>query len=868
MKANMDLQFVLNPYDVARYITSYMTKSNNGMSELMRKIKKEHANPNHAADIDSLKSLGDAFVRSRELSVQEACVILLHQQSVYTTRTVEFVNTGDVEFRTEVLKSREELSKLEPGSTEITYSNHRKRYVARPDELNDVCLADWYSMYVPVQYNTPGHDETSDDVPVNPRVYKLKTGGRVRLIADEAHYKVLRYCRFSVNKKPELYSRELVTLFNPFRIDDDSALLLGKQTFVDAYRSVKNIVEKNRRNYERCRTEMEEALEELELENLADANVTLETAARRFAPNITHYDDEDVAAGEEVVAGEVDEELTNLPVVPAAIPESEYFSLIMRLNEDQQLFFYEMLSYERHRLSGFPTQPRFAFLSGGAGTGKSFVLKALHYALSKMAREDDKHLEYDIQKPTVAIGAFCGLAARNVGGSTLHSLLGMAFGVRPSTVDNITHSTLQNYRCALLQLSTILADECSYIGNNFFFCMNERLKRIMCPSKNIPFGGVNVIVFGDLYQLQGVKEGWIFAPIKDYSLPNAEFATSVWTQYEMFELTTIVRQEERSWAELLNRVRVNEPTDEDLTRINRLVGKEVPLLTHRACRKRHNAEVHNERMLATCDDVQIATADDYVKNAEELPRHTVEVLLKLATTLTLAQSQHLPTTLKLAIGQPLMINGNMDKEDGLLNGTIGYLRAVSTANGKIEIIWLDLVDKSAGSATRRKFVMSHPHYTRNGWTPVKRTIKEFPVKSKHFLEGNKSYLIERRQFQVENAQGVTIHKFQGQTVNNIELDFESGRVCHGLVYVGLSRCRTEEGNSLVAPLHRQEIYVDPAVQKEMERLRNKGFTLRLSYPSKSTAMFKLVFHNVQSIRGETDESYSQLRVLLILLLIY
>ena len=627
MKANMDLQFVLNPYDVARYITSYMTKVNKGMSELMRRIKKEHAKPDHATELDSLKSLGDAFVRSRELSVQEACVILLHQQSVYTTRSVEFVNTGDVEFRTEVLKSKEELSKLEPGSTDITYSNHRKRYIARPDELEDVCLADWFSMYVAVQYNTPGKcdDDASDEVPVNPRVYKLKTGGRVRLIADEAHYKVIRYCRFSVNKETESYYRELVILFCPFRVDDDSALLLGKQTFADAYRSVKNIVEKNRRKYERCRAEMEEALEEVQLDNLADnANETLETAARRFAPNITHYDDEDVAAGEEVLAGEVDDELTNLPVVPAAIPENEYFALIMRLNEDQQLFFYEMLSYERHRLSGFPTKPRFAFLSGGAGTGKSFVLKALHYALSKMAREDDKHLEYDIQKPTVAIGAFCGLAARNVGGSTLHSLLGMAFGVRPSTVDNITHSTLQNYRCSLLQLSTILADECSYIGNNFFFCMNERLKKIKCPSKNIPFGGVNVIVFGDLYQLQGVKEGWIFAPIKDHSLPNAEFATSVWEQYEMYELTTIVRQEEQSWAELLNRVRVNQPTDADLTRINRLVGKVVPELTHRACRKRHNAEVHNERMLAMCDSVQIATADDYVKYGDELPRHIVE----------------------------------------------------------------------------------------------------------------------------------------------------------------------------------------------------------------------------------------------------
>ena len=80
--------------------------------------------------------------------------MLLHQQSVYTIRSVGFVNTGDVEFRTEVIQSREELWKFEHGSTDITNSNHRKRYMVRPDELEDVCLAEWFSMYAfnAVQY--------------------------------------------------------------------------------------------------------------------------------------------------------------------------------------------------------------------------------------------------------------------------------------------------------------------------------------------------------------------------------------------------------------------------------------------------------------------------------------------------------------------------------------------------------------------------------------------------------------------------------------------------------------------------------------------------------------------------------------------
>ena len=67
--------------------------------------------------------------------------------------------------------------------------------------------------------------------------------------------------------------------------------------------------------------------------------------------------------------------------------------------------------------------------------------------------------------------------------------------------------------------------------------------------------------------------------------------------------------------------------------------------------------------------------------------------------------------------------------------------------------------------------------------------------------------------------------------------------------VGLSRCQTEE-NSLVAPLHRDHIHADPVVDQEMDRLRQKAFRLRMSYPTKSLAEFKFIFHNVQCMRGE------------------
>ena len=100
---------------------------------------------------------------------------------------------------------------------------------------------------------------------------------------------------------------------------------------------------------------------------------------------------------------------------------------------------------------------------------------------------------------------------------------------------------------------------------------------------------------------------------------------------------------------------------------------------------------------------------------------------------------------------------------------------------------------------------------------------------------------------MEHAMGVTCHKLQRKICDNLELNLKSKRRVHGLAYVSLTRCGTENGNSFIYPRQQNHIYVDPNLQLEMTRLRKtKPREALLSLLESHVS--KIIFHNVQSLR--------------------
>ena len=112
------------------------------------------------------------------------------------------------------------------------------------------------------------------------------------------------------------------------------------------------------------------------------------------------------------------------------------------------------------------------------------------------------------QVESVFLSAYTGMAANGFDGSTLHSLRGLSFGTSPQSVREISSSTLNTYCCALSEIRVLVIGEISFVGSNLLHCVDERLRTIC--QLDLPFGGIALLCFSDLSQLEPVRDGNVF----------------------------------------------------------------------------------------------------------------------------------------------------------------------------------------------------------------------------------------------------------------------------------------------------------------------------------------------------------------------
>lgn len=267
---------------------------------------------------------------------------------------------------------------------------------------------------------------------------------------------------------------------------------------------------------------------------------------------------------------------TSTDVGKHQMSDLEFFEKMRTLNREQVQFFYHVLHSVK---TG--NEPLKIFLSGGAGVGKSWVLKLLHEALlrhlSKVAGENPDDIKVIRIAPT-------GKAAFNIRGNTIHSsfLIPVAQGFEYKALDS---DRLNTMRKLYGRLKIIFIDEISMVGSGLFNFLNHRLQQII--GNQDPFGGLTVIAVGDLFQLQPVFDKWIFERCpSDYGA----LAINIWQEcFQFCELVTVMRQkEDKQFAELLNRLREGNHTDDDVHHLSkRLLPKvkciekyEFPLPTY------------------------------------------------------------------------------------------------------------------------------------------------------------------------------------------------------------------------------------------------------------------------------------------------
>ncbi|MCS5717379.1 DEAD/DEAH box helicase [Herbiconiux sp. CPCC 205763] len=395
------------------------------------------------------------------------------------------------------------------------------------------------------------------------------------------------------------------------------------------------------------------------------------------------------------------------------------------------------------------------FVTGRAGTGKSTLLN---------------HLSWNTEKQLV-ISAPTGVAALNVGGQTIHSLFRLPIGVIAD------HDIEQNgdVRKLLNTIDTLVIDEVSMVNADLMDAMDRSLRQARQRPLEA-FGGVQVVLFGDPYQLAPVPgDGDERAYFADHYRSMWFFDAKVWdeTELEIVELTEIHRQHDDDFKFMLNAVRFGMVTKEIADALN-ATGARSP---------------------APDTAITLATRNDAVNRINQtalgkLPGRVLSAKAEISGDFG-GRTYPADVNLELKVGAQVMFLRN-DADQRWVNGTVGTVTKIDST------VWVD-VDGEVHEVDPVAWEKYRYSYAPESKQLSKEVIGEFT------------------QFPLRLAWAVTIHKSQGQTYDEAVVDLGSRVFSPGQTYVALSRLTSLEGLYLTRPLRPSDIIVDQNVLNFMRR---------------------------------------------------
>ena len=261
-KANMDLQYILDPYACVMYIAAYMLKSERSMGELLKQVSKECGGEQIRTQ---LRRLGSVFLNHREVSAQEAVYRILSFPLKQMSRKVIFINTAAKEDRVSLLKPINQIEHMDEDSEDIYQTSLIDMLL---DLINSItCLAEFAANYTTHSGQEVPEDETSDTLPrtengESRRSESIKLKNDLGRMYKRKREAIIRFHRFNQEKEPSKVYRSKIMLYLPWR-DETSDLLGGYMHFRNHYEDKKDGILENERKYSQNATEIDEAIDDL-----------------------------------------------------------------------------------------------------------------------------------------------------------------------------------------------------------------------------------------------------------------------------------------------------------------------------------------------------------------------------------------------------------------------------------------------------------------------------------------------------------------------------------------------------------------------------------------------------------------------------
>ena len=730
------------------------------------------------------------------------------------------------------------------------------KYLRRPDTLEKICFAQFAKMYrsgnvtkqnevKDDQYDSNDEEDLLDNsletpesnedkfhyiitydkneklVPLKKLIYlKNPQPGECFLMKKRAYPAALRFQKIKEAKNADKFMLHELMLYSPQREEID----------IDSVREKYSEMHEGKRKVDLVKSIVMEYLEDVEearyFAEIAKADMDLETTAIQLDPEKEQRNaDSDSELDEDNEYGVYEHLNPDLADFLDETPKAGFYKKIDIPDEDslktssRQLDYYqrEVLNIavkyskdivkSRKYQNPAPNAP-LIMVHGGAGAGKSTVIKVVAAWTQKILQQAGDNPDC----PSVIITAFCGTAASNVNGQTLHGAFGFPFG---NVFTSLPDKSRDARRAALKNLKLVIIDEISMVKSDMLYMLDLRLQEIT-EKLGVPFGGIGIIVFGDMMQLKPIMGKYIFD-----SPANADFRTThlIKPRWEMFNSIILEKNhrqgKDRQYADLLNRLRIAEHTEEDLE----VLKSRVRPKGHEDLKK---VDIFITATRAECGKANlfyIARLPGTLMTEWAVHFHGTRKNYKARVDQRdkSVGSTSFVNVLQLKKNCKVIIIHNIDVLDSLTNGQLGTLvDATETKEGKLDILIIKLDNSKAGIQNRKK----HPNLAQRfpDCVFIERVSLSYSLRKNGGKDGSTATVI---QFPIRLAHGVTAHKFQGQTIpvpKTVSLDLKSV-FDPAQAYVMLSRVQSLEQVYIVDSIKTEKINISKAALFELQRLQ-------------------------------------------------